>query len=180
MQFHINQKSTINNSQFLLLISIFSFIFTGCAQEKAYHQMLKTLYKNTVPLIMPDTVKNVITGKSHFVLLDTREIEEYKVSHIRSAKCAGYDHFDVASLEDIAKDDTIIVYCSVGYRSERIGEKLFKEGYSHVYNLYGGIFEWVNKGYPLVDKKGQPTEKIHAYSKFWGKWLIKGQKVYGK
>ena len=45
-------------------------------------------------------------------------------------------------------------------------------------NLRGGIFDWVNMGYPVYDKEGNETQKIHAYDKSWGKWLIKGEKVY--
>ena len=30
----------------------------------------------------------------------------------------------------------------------------------------------------LIDKEGNETQKIHAYDKSWGKWLIKGEKVY--
>ena len=40
----------------------------------------------------------------------------------------------------------IIVYCSIGVRSEDIGEKLKELGYTKILNLYGGIFDWKNKG----------------------------------
>jgi 3-mercaptopyruvate sulfurtransferase SseA len=66
----------------------------------------------------------------------------------------------------------------VGIRSETISEKLKKAGYTDVHNLYGGIFEWKNKDYPVVDSEGKETENVHAYSKVWGKWLNKGVKVY--
>ena len=78
----------------------------------------------------------------------------------------------------IPKDAILVVYCSVGYRSEKIGEKLKALGFSKVYNLYGGIFEWSNRGYPLVDQKEQPTTKVHAFNKDWGRWLEQGTKVY--
>lgn len=44
-------------------------------------------------------------------------------------------------------------------------------GYIQVYNLYGGIFEWVNEGHPVFNDQGE-TDKIHAYNKLWGMWLI--------
>ena len=62
------------------------------------------------------------------------------------------------------------MYCSVGYRSERIGEKLIKEGYSNVFNLYGGIFDWVNNDNPVYDFN-EKVYKVHAYNKDWGKWV---------
>ena len=72
----------------------------------------------------------------------------------------------------------IVVYCSLGIRSEKISEKLKAEGYSNVRNLYGGIFEWKNKGFEVFDSEGKETEKVHAYSKSWSKWLKNGEKIY--
>ena len=59
-------------------------------------------------------------------------------------------------------------------------EKLLAAGYPHAANLYGGIFEWVNRKQPLVNQEGHPTEYVHAYSKMWGTWLQvkKKRKVY--
>ena len=72
------------------------------------------------------------------------------------------------------------MYCSVGYRSEKISEKLEKLGYTNIYNLYGGIFEWKNVGKKVYDNKGQVTEKVHAYDNVWGRWLQNGEKCFDK
>lgn len=141
--------------------------------------MLKLLYKNTVPTVRPEQALFEMKRDSTIVILDTREKVEFIVSHIPNAKYVGYDHFEIDSLKNISRNTRIIVYCSVGYRSERIGEKLLERGYTDVNNLYGGIFEWINNDYPVVDINNMPTNKVHAYSKLWGKWLIKGEKVYG-
>ena len=50
-------------------------------------------------------------------------------------------------------------------------------GYSAVYNLYGGIFEWKNQN-QAVYRNHKETEEVHAYNKMWGFWLDKGIKVY--
>lgn len=81
-------------------------------------------------------------------------------------------------VKDVAKGSEIIVYCSIGKRSEKITQKLTKAGYSNVSNLYGGIFEWVNQGNNVVDLNNKNTNKVHAYSRFWGHWLDKGEKVF--
>ncbi|WP_159038468.1 hypothetical protein [Brumimicrobium mesophilum] len=44
--------------------------------------------------------------------------------------------------------------------------------------MYGSIFEWVNEGKPVYNLEGEETMKVHAYSKSWGIWLKKGEKVY--
>lgn len=156
--------------------------FWGClavvsmnvAAQTSYDLLLQATYKNTVPLIHA----NELDDKGGYIMLDTRQDEEYQVSHIQHAEWVGYDQFDPALVNDLPRDTTIIVYCSIGYRSERIGEQLLQMGFTKVYNLYGGIFEWVNLGYPVYTPSEQPTNKVHAYNKKWGVWLEKGHKVY--
>ena len=113
-------------------------------------------------------------------MLDTREYEEFEVSHLRGAIWAGFDSFDLARLTSKLpdKDRAIVVYCSVGIRSEDIGAKLIEAGYTNVKNLYGGIFMWANEGFPVIDPQGKATNKVHAFSKEWGHLLTKGEKVY--
>lgn len=142
-------------------------------ESTAYGLMLKTLLSNSVPHI---SVAESTNKKAIF--LDARAYQEFKVSHIKGAEWIGYEEFEISSVAKLEKSKPIIIYCSVGYRSEKIGEQLIKEGFKEVYNLYGGIFEWKNQGKVIVDEENNPTEKIHAYSKTWGIWISKGQKVY--
>ncbi len=161
----------------MFLASLLSF-FTSCSGQvssSSYNAMLNTLLKHSVKEISVDSLEKCV---NNVTLLDTRELAEYNVSHISGAKHVGYDKFDLKSVADIPKDKCIVVYCSVGYRSEKVTEKLIAAGYTNVSNLYGGIFEWVNQGNKVVDNTGKPTAKIHAYSKSWGVWLSKGEKVY--
>ena len=76
------------------------------------------------------------------------------------------------------KNQKIIVYCSIGVRSEKFGESLQRQGYTNVRNLYGSLFAWKNKGYPIVNTEGNPTDSVHVYSKEWSQYLKKGVKVY--
>ena len=62
--------------------------------------------------------------------------------------------------------------------SEKIADKIKNAGFKDVHNLYGGIFEWKNEEFPLVDINGEETEQVHVYSKRWGKWLRNGEKIY--
>jgi len=78
-------------------------------------------------------------------------------------------------VKDLDQSKPIYIYCSIGYRSEKIGEKLQKAGFKKVYNMYGGIFNWANSGYTLVDKNGKTTTKVHGYNNDWSQWL-NGQK----
>lgn len=44
--------------------------------------------------------------------------------------------------------------------------------------FFGGIFEWKNKDFKVYDNKNKLTENVHAFSKEWSQWLIKGNKIY--
>ena len=125
----------------------------------------------SVKTIAPNDVKRA----PNMVILDARERAEYDVSHLPNAVFIGYNNFEKKIVDSLAKDKPIVVYCSIGYRSEKIGEKLQKLGFTKVYNLYGSIFEWVNQGNVVVDKNGQPTKKVHTYNKAWSRWVEDGK-----
>ena len=131
----------------------------------------------TVPLI---SVEELHANMEDYVILDAREMEEYKVSHIPKAIYVGYDDPELGLIKSIDKDKKLLFYCSIGYRSEKIGEKAKEMGFKEVYNLYGSIFEWANKGYELEDASKQETKKIHGYNWIWGRWINNDtyEKVY--
>ena len=159
-------------------LAILFFIFSSHknikGQTAEYNLLLNTLLSKTVaPINIGEAYKS-----KNAIFLDTRAKREYEVSHIQNAVWVGYDEFSLKSLKNLKKDSEIIAYCSVGYRSEKIGEILKKAGYQNVKNLWGGIFEWVNEGKGLVDNAEKPTNIVHSYSPEWGIWLKKGVKVY--
>ena len=141
--------------------------------------MLKQYNKNTVPYI---SVQELAMPKTDAIILDAREESEYNVSHLKGALFVGYDNFNLEQTTQKIKDkdQAIVVYCSLGIRSETIANRLKKAGYTNVKNLYGGIFEWRNNNFDVYDSQNKKTDSIHAFSKSWGKWLIKGIKVYPK
>ncbi|MBQ4820833.1 rhodanese-like domain-containing protein [Aquimarina sp. MMG016] len=156
---------------------IFLIIFQVTVAQDSLHELLDNYNNETIPYINVDDLK---TLQNDVILLDAREQVEYDVSHIKKAIHVGYNLFSIDSLasQNIPKDKTIVVYCSLGVRSEDISEKLKKAGYENVFNLYGGIFEWKNRDLPVVNSEDEITDEVHACSKEWAKWLLKGKKVY--
>ncbi|MBD1395561.1 rhodanese-like domain-containing protein [Pontibacter sp. JH31] len=163
----------------LYLIGFLCLLLQACGAttDKAYELMLKGMYSDTVETITPTELQAATHQPNQPVLLDTRSEAEFLVSHLAGARLVAYESFDLSQLKDVPKNTPIVVYCSVGYRSEKIGEKLQEAGYTQVQNLYGGIFEWVNQGHPVFNRQGE-TDRVHAYSRAWGIWLRKGEKVY--
>lgn len=159
------------------IISLFFLLSTVGYAQKSIDKVLKALNSNSVPYISSQDLKK-ITEK--IILLDAREKNEFEVSHLENAINIGFNKFDINKIKSniTDKNQKIIVYCSIGVRSERIGEKLLKEGYTDVYNLYGGIFDWKNNGFVVINDNNVETQNIHTYSKSWSKYLIKGNKIY--
>ena len=134
---------------------------------------------NPIEYISVDELRKKQLNDS-LLIFDCREVPEFNVSHIASSRNVGFKHFSKKEFaaKYLDKNMPIVLYCSVGIRSEKIGKKLQRMGYTNVKNLYGGIFEWKNKGFPIVDSTHKETENIHVYSKRWSKWSLKGKKIY--
>lgn len=162
-------KSLIFISGFLLC----AFYPQDDMKKKAFYALVNSLISHSV-----DEVKAEEVTANNQVWLDARARAEYDVSHVENAQFVGYDNFDLSTVDGIDKDAEIIVYCSIGYRSEKVAEKLEKAGFTHVKNLYGGLFDWVNQGKEVVDSTGQATQQIHGYNVLWGQWVSKGVVVY--
>ena len=160
----------------ILTSLVFLCTFIVNAQD-SLDELLKKFNNESIPYISVTELKKI---QDHVVLLDAREKEEFEVSHIPNARLIGYNQFMVENViqQNIQKNDTLVVYCSLGVRSEDISEKLKESGYTYVYNLYGGIFEWKNNDYDVVNSDGKVTDAVHACSQQWAKWLLKGKKVY--
>ncbi|MBU3010659.1 rhodanese-like domain-containing protein [Polaribacter vadi] len=160
------------------IVLLFLVISSATFGQKKLDKLLEKWNTRNVPYM---SVETLALPKTDAILLDAREEKEYKVSHLENAICVGYDNFKLK--ETIAKlpEDKkakIVVYCSLGIRSETVAHKLIQAGYTNVYNLYGGIFEWKNADFQVIDTLGNNTEKVHTFNKNWSKWLKKGEKVY--
>lgn len=166
-----------NKATKYLLIVICSLVWMqkSIAQEKTIDEVLKRFNNQSIPYIYP---KEAVISDT-VLYLDAREVAEYNVSKIPGAIYVGFNEFNLKTVSSlhIPKSQKIIVYCSLGVRSEKIAQKLKRNGYTNVFNLWGGIFEWKNVGKTVVDSNGNPTENVHAYSTKWSKYLKKGNKI---
>ncbi len=161
-----------------VLLCILSIGQLGCAQshpkltnlveDPEFDQKINAMIRQSIPVIGVQELRNI---QDEVIIFDARRKEEFDTSHIPGARYLGFKEFDPKRLEGIQKDEKIILYCSIGYRSEKIGDRLKALGYSNVYNLYGSIFEWANRGYPLVNEKGKQIKKVHTYNYSWSKWI---------
>ena len=110
------------------------------------------------------------------VVFDTREPEEFAVSHIAGAIRVAPDLPPEAFLNEfghLVEGKTAVFYCSVGARSsqyaEQVQEALRDSGAINVVNLERGLFGWHNDDRPLVQNSGAATRLIHPYDENWGR-----------
>lgn len=154
-------------------LSIIFFLIStiSCSQSKDFKEEINSLLDFDVDTI--SVTKLVQTDLKEVLIVDVREKEEFDVS-----KIPGSVHESELVLDLIDKNKTIIVYCSVGKRSEDFGRELKEEGFKNVLNLYGGIFQWFNDGNTVIDQNNISTIQIHTYSEKWSKWVTRGTEIY--
>lgn len=158
-------------------VLLFVFISCNLFSQSDLKQLLKKYNQETIPYISVDSLQKIANA---VILLDAREENEFQTSHLKNALYVGYEKFKLKkTIKKLPnKNAKIVVYCSLGVRSEDVAEKLKKAGYTNVLNLYGGIFEWKNNNNKVFNSEEKETEKVHTCTQEWSKWLVKGEKVY--
>ena len=71
----------------------------------------------------------------------------------------------------------IVTYCSVGYRSAGVAQRLRAAGFTQVYNLEGSLFRWANEGRPLY-RGDTLVHQVHPYDRVWGTLLKEELRAY--
>jgi rhodanese-related sulfurtransferase len=88
------------------------------------------------------------------LFIDSRETDEYSISHISNAVNIPYDYYEdyEFQLDEIDFEKPLVVYCSGGECSLSIDLAdyiFFDLGYFNVLVFEGGMPEWESAGYPI-------------------------------
>ncbi len=160
----------------LMLLSALNLMAMG--QNKwGFETTVNALLRFDVDTVKSEQLADELNSNTP-ILLDAREPEEYAVSHLRNARYIGYNHLDDTALAGIPLDASLVVYCSIGKRSEDVARQLRDRGYTDVRNLWGGIFDWTNRGFPVYKQGDAEAKYVHPYSSVWGVWINKLEKSY--
>ena len=153
----------------LLVVLVFCLGLAACSRWLGW-QALNVTIRHRFPDVSRIRTRELAawlneSGRPPPRLLDVREPAEYQVSHLANAQQVepGSDPATLA----LPRDQPIVTYCSVGYRSAAYAQKLRQAGFTNVRNLEGSIFEWANEDRPLV-ADGHPAEQVHPFNKTWG------------
>jgi rhodanese-related sulfurtransferase len=116
----------------VIIMSIFSFLFGGKAQQN-----------NNITILDAASFKEAITGKKVHII-DVRTPNEFKSGHIKKAK--NVDFFNQTNFmnffNSINKEEPVYLYCRSGNRSQKAARKLDSLGFKNIYDLRGGYMNW--------------------------------------
>lgn len=91
--------------------------------------------------ITPKAVKEMIDSGQPLMILDVREDWELAAANLPGAVHITMDMLP-ESLDQIPKDQDVVVVCHHGGRSTQVAFWLSTQGYTRVMNLVGGIDRW--------------------------------------
>ncbi len=87
----------------------------------------------------------------NMVFLDVRTAREYEQGHIQGARLLDIYRFEFEEeLKKLDRSAPYVVYCLAGIRSQKAFNKMKKLGFSNIFIMPSGIYDWKDKGLPLV------------------------------
>lgn len=109
-------------------------------------QILKSQLNN----LTPEEFRTLASKTKNAVVIDVRTHQEYLQGHLFDAiniDYLSYDFWD--SIEKLDPEKIYFIYCRSGRRSVRTCTLMNNGGFSHVFNLDGGMNVW-NKVFKLA------------------------------
>jgi len=126
----------------LLLIQFYNFASPGIAADPV---------RTDITVQVANDMINNNTAYPDLLVLDVRTSGEFNTNHLYNATLIPLAELEGMLAELASYNDTeIIVYCNTGFRSGQASDILIDNNYynfTKVYNMLGGISEWIAEGY---------------------------------
>ena len=125
------------------------------AGEKAVYEELRSGIPNEKFKTVDDLYKKwqeVQSGKSKAAIIDIRTEAEFDNGHILGSNNVDSGHSYVLTRKIDNPNTELWVFCRTKHRASYFTGLLYKYGFKNVYIVEGGIKDWAEKGYPLVNK----------------------------
>jgi rhodanese-related sulfurtransferase len=139
------QQRKKNNS--LLLWGLAAALVIGLAAVGLILQ--RTAGASTLPSEIPVAEAAAKKDAGAF-LLDVRQPDEWNDFHIAGSTLIPLDQLP-ARLNELPKDQEIVVVCRTGHRSAEGRDILLNAGFTQVTSMTGGLTQWKAAGYPTVN-----------------------------
>ena len=153
-------KATIIRLKKILNIKKFDSFNNSISKFKPFHKPKVKIKKEVVPMdfIMSNRIKkkntyidptkwNKLIKKKETLLLDARKPFEHKVGSFKKSVNPNIGNFrDFPKyLKKLKKDQPIAMFCTGGIRCEKASVYLEKKGFKNIYQLKGGILNYLKK-----------------------------------
>jgi rhodanese-related sulfurtransferase len=86
---------------------------------------------------------------TNLVILDVRTVAEYAAEHIEGAVHIPVEEL-ASRIMELDPYRATLVYCRSGVRSAQGAQILVEHGFTTVYNMLGGLLDWIARGYPTT------------------------------
>jgi UPF0176 protein len=108
--------------------------------------------------LSPQQWNEVLKNETGFVMIDTRNWYETKIGTFKNSLVPPIDQFtqfpEFVESQNIPKDEKMLIFCTGGVRCEKGILDLQKRGYKNVFQLDGGILNYLNQ-YPNDQFEGE-------------------------
>ncbi len=107
------------------------------------------------------------------LLVDVREIVEYRGEHIPGARVVPLSQFDPRQIPRAAAKP-VVLYCQSGNRSAKAAAKLFRAGFSEVSHLASGLSAWKGAGFETTVNRNAPISLMRQVQIVAGSLILLG------
>ena len=103
-----------------------------------------------VPEVDATTLNKWISEIKDLVMIDVGSPGDFAEGHIPGSISLPYGASFKAEIKNLSKEKTYILICPTGRRSATAARLMIEQGFEKVYNLKGGITDWLRKGFKVV------------------------------
>jgi len=139
-----------------LAVVVSAVVLSGCVNMEPMADTSDPAEGSALPafgLLSPQQAVNLLESKldqPDFVLLDIRTPAEVEAGHLGGAVMIDYYSESFRDqLEQLDRSLTYLIYCRTGNRTGSAYRLMQELGFTSVYDLDGGITEWIAQGYPV-------------------------------
>jgi len=102
-----------------------------------------------VPEVDSGTLNKWISEKRELVLIDVGSQGDFTEGHIAGSTSVPLTKDFIEQIKRLPKEKTYVITCPSGSRSLRAAKGMIENGFEKVYNLKGGIADWIRKGFKV-------------------------------
>ena len=125
----------------LISLLLSGVCFEGIAQKKK------------VQRLEPVAFYEALARQSNAMIIDTRPAYKFEEYRMKDAVLAVSQKELLKVVKDQPKNRPLFVYCEFGDRSKRAVKVLGQNGYSKIFELKGGLLEWIEQGLEIDSTK---------------------------